>query len=193
MHIYCDTADPADLARWAAHPWIGGFTTNPTLFATAGADDPWAHAKQLVTLTDRPISIDGPPEVWDLAPNVIRKVIGPHPGYTARLNYTAVCTVAQAAALGDVHPAAIVSVFCGRIMDTGRDPRPVLDAARRTGGQVLWASVREPYNIVQAEQYGCDIVTVPPAILAKWFDWHAKPLEVVAAETVAQFARDATW
>lgn len=184
MRVFVDSGDLDELREWLAHPWISGATTNPTLMG--GTPDAWAWAKELVGLTDKPVSIDGPREVWDLGPNVWRKVT--EPKHHERINLTAICAPSQVPE--HLPSEAIISVFCGRIMDTGRDPRPVLDAARRTGAQVLWASVREPYNLVQAEQAGCDIVTAPPAILRKYLDWYGKPLEVVAAETIAQFDRD---
>jgi transaldolase len=190
MRVFVDSASLAEVEEWNEHPWVSGFTTNPTLMRGI-ANDPWVWAKELVKLTDKPVSIDGPPEVWELGTTVWRKVTA----YDSqahkfnRTNLTAICTVEQVPGYVDEHD--IVSVFAGRIMDTGRDPQPVIDAAKETGAQVLWASVREPYNIVQAEWAGCDIVTVPPAILRKFLDWQGKPLEVVAAETIAQFERDA--
>jgi transaldolase len=188
LKIFLDSADLNEIAT--AHPWVTGFTTNPTLMRQAETGAGWAeHAVKAAN--GLPISIDGPESVWDLGPNVWRKVAD-HADERmgdGRLNLTAVCTTAQVPAF-PLHPEAIVSVFAGRIMDTGRDPRPVIDRAKQTGAQVLWASVREPYNIVQAERAGCDIVTVPPAILRKWLDWHGKPLEVVAQETIAQFEQD---
>jgi transaldolase len=187
VRLFCDTASPADIEEWDAHPWVSGFTTNPTLFRQAGASDAWLHAKTLVGLTTKPISIDGPESVWALGEHVWRKVVTPVAD--ARANFTAVCTTGQVERVR-LASTAIVSVFAGRIMDTGRSPQPVIDLARRTGAQVLWASVREPFNIVQAEQAGCDIVTVPPTILRKWLDWNGKPLETVVAETIAQFAKD---
>jgi transaldolase len=188
MRIFVDTASLAEIEEWDEHPWVSGFTTNPTLFRQAGASDAWLHAKTLVGLTTKPISIDGPESVWALGEHVWRKVVTP----VARANCTAVCTTGQVERVR-LASTAIVSVFAGRIMDTGRSPQPVIDLARRTGAQVLWASVREPFNIVQAEQAGCDIVTVPPTILRKWLDWSGKPLEVVAEETIGQFERDASW
>jgi transaldolase len=196
MKLYVDTASLSEIEEWDEHPWVSGFTTNPTLMRTmSGPNFESVHsnamdwARELVALTDKPVSIDGPPEVLELGPNVYRKVSKiPDRKYgdihNPRFNLTAVCTVQQ------VQWAGIISVFAGRIMDTGRDPQPVIDAAKATGAQVLWASVREPYNITQAEQAGCDIVTVPPAILRKYLDWNGKPLEVVAQETIAQFERD---
>lgn len=189
MRIYVDTASQAEIEEWDTHPWVSGFTTNPTLFKAAGVTDAWRHAERIVAATSKPISIDGPETVWALGEHVWRKVS--EPGGEPRTNYTAVCTVAQASYR--LHPTSIVSVFAGRIMDTGRDPAPVIVAAKRSGAQVLWASVREPYNILQAEAYGCDIVTVPPPILRKWIDWYGMPLEAVAELTRAQFEQDASW
>lgn len=189
MRIFADTASLDEIAEWDSHPWVSGFTTNPTLMRAAGASGmDWA--REVVALTDKPVSIDGPPEVWDLGPNVWRKVTKSEGSHVIAQNLTAVCSVGQVDKVL-LHPSCIVSVFAGRIMDAGQDPLPVIEAARKTCALVLWASVREPYNILQAEQAGCDIVTVPPVILRKWLDWNGKPLEVVAEETVAQFVRDA--
>jgi transaldolase len=187
MRIFVDTADLNEIDEWDEHPWVAGFTTNPTLMKNNGDADALAWAKELVSLTDKPVSIDGPPEVWELGPNVYRKVVNYDRG-GGPINHTAICHPRQL--WGSYSRTAIISVFCGRIMDTGRDPQRVIDAAIATGAQVLWASVREPFNIIQADRAGCDIVTVPPAILRKYLEWHGKPLETVAEETIAQFERD---
>lgn len=187
MRIFVDSASLAEVEEWNDHPWVSGFTTNPTLMR-AVVNDPMVWAKELVHLTNKPVSIDGPPEVSELGPNVYRKLVAVDEDYEAPINLTAICSVRCVPK--KLAPIDIISVFAGRIMDTGRDPQPVIDAAKRTGAQVLWASVREPYNIVQAERSVCDIVTVPPAILRKWIDWQGKPLETVASETIAQFDRD---
>ncbi len=184
MRIFIDSADPAEIEEWNEHPWVSGFTTNPTLVRAAGSD-----VRKLARLTEKCISIDGGPEVWEYGPHVWRKICSTEIAETlGPVNLTAICTVAQVPR--EVEQDHILSIFAGRIMDTGRDPQLIIDAALDTGGQVLWASVREPYNITQAEDAGCDIVTVPPAILRKWLEWNGKPLEVVAAETIAQFEAD---
>lgn len=194
MRVWVDTADLADIHRWVDHPWVSGFTTNPTLMRQAGATDAahWAE-KAVRAANGLPISIDGPVEVWRLGRNVYRKRTGYYNSdWTGqyKVNTTAVCSIEQVRQLKEVAPSDVISVFAGRILDTGRNPQPVIDAAKKTGAQVLWASVREPYHMVMAEQAGCDIITVPPAILTKWLDWHGKPLEQVAAETIAQFEKD---
>lgn len=207
MRIFCDTASLIEIEEWAAHPWVSGFTTNPTLFRQGGTfvvdGKAWDWAREAVRLAaGKPISIDGPAEVWGLGRSVWRK-LGPDQSIAMadanrysralhRVNWTAIVCPEQLAgwSMDGAFADQIVSVFAGRIMDTGRDPQPVIDAAKATGAQVLWASVREPYNIVQAEAAGCDIITVPPAILRKYLDWHGKPLEAVGAITVEQFDRD---
>jgi transaldolase len=191
IRIYVDTASLAEIEEWNEHPFVSGFTTNPTLmrqapFTVDGKAYQWA--KQVIALTDKPVSIDGPEDLWDLGDNVYLKVTRIPFSPRGKYNLTAICHAGQLA--GGISNRAIVSVFCGRIMDTGRNPQPVIDAAKGTGAKVLWASVREPYNIVQAERAGCDIVTVPPAILRKYLDWQGRPLEVVAEQTIAQFERD---
>lgn len=188
MRIFCDTASLAEIEEWNEHPWVSGFTTNPTLMKGAVRGEAMVWAKEVVSLTEKPISFDGPVDVWDLGPNVYRKVVKYPSKPKGPINHTAICCGKQLRP--HYRPTDIVSVFAGRIMDTGRDPQSLIDAAKAKGGQVLWASVREPYNILQAERAGCDIVTVPPAILRKYLDWLGKPLEVVAEETIAQFERD---
>lgn len=195
MRIWVDTAVPAEIEEWDEHPWVSGFTTNPTLIKQSGE-----RPQFLTTLTKKPISVDGPPDqVWALGRNVIVKVpINKWPQglykrctYDHRVNWTAFCDIGQWPNEWFASEYDVISVFAGRIMDTGRDPQLLIDRAKATKAQVLWASVREPYNITQAEQAGCDIVTVPPAILRKYLEWNGKPLEVVAEETIAQFHRDA--
>lgn len=188
MRIFVDTASLYEIELWNEHPWVAGFTTNPTLMKDNNSLSAWEWAKTAVSVTDKPISIDGPEELWLLGPNVYRKVVEPEPLDDGPLNHTAICHAGQ---LWDTYrPTDIISVFAGRIMDTGRLPTLLISKAKKRGGQVLWASVREPFNIVQAEAAGCDIVTVPPVILRKYFDWRLRPLAQVAEETIAQFERD---
>ena len=196
MRLWVDSAELPEIREWAGLSWIEGVTTNPTLFRAAGVTSPLEHARQLVGATSKPVCIDGPPHrIIPLGPNVIPKILRSEwtrPGRKDQrpVNITAVCSLDQFP-IPSLYPTDIVSVFAGRIMDTGRDPRPVIDAAKATGAQVLWASVREPYNIEQARAAGCDIVTVTPAILSKYVDWHDKPLAQVAEETIAMFQGDA--
>lgn len=193
LRLYVDSASLDEIREWAQHSWVSGFTTNPSLVRKDSGYGPgftrdWAKYA-VEAAAGKPISIDGPPEIWELGPNVYRKVIGKDFSLAGPVNLTAICTTEQTMVKG-LRSTDIISVFAGRIMDTGRNPQLVIEAACAIGAQVLWASVRESYNIIQAERAGCDIITVPPAILRKYLDWHGKPLEVVAEETIAQFDRD---
>lgn len=193
MHIWVDTANLDEIRQWVEHRWVSGVTTNPSLARAAGNRRGWKK-EAIAAVGGKAISIDGlesshfhyPENVWEK----VQVTLGPYRQERfMQTNWTAVCSISQIRCLRP-EPTDIVSVFAGRIMDTGRDPQPVIDAAKETGAQVLWASCREPYNLIQAEQAGCDIITVPPAILQKWLDWQGKPLETVADETIEQFRRD---
>lgn len=201
MQIYCDSADLVEIEEWNDHPDIHGFTTNPSLFKQAGITDAITFVKEVVRLTDKPVSIDGPPHlIVPLGDNIIPKILRSdwvRPGRTGSrpVNITAVCDRSQFPIPG-LTSADIVSVFAGRIMDTGRNPYLVIGDAKKTGARVLWASIREPFNVHQAQAAGCDISTVTPSILRKYLAWDHKPLDIVAAETIQQFRDDAerlTW
>ena len=116
-----------------------------------------------------------------------------------QLNVTAILTLGQvhlvAQALSESVPA-VVSVFAGRIADTGRDPEPLMRASKclletRPLAELLWASVREVLNIFQADRCGCDIVTVPHDILAKALKMAGSELATVSLDTVRMLASDA--
>jgi transaldolase len=115
------------------------------------------------------------------------------------LNITAILTTNQ---VRDVVQAldpkvpSVVSVFAGRIADTGRDPMPIMKESLKfvrqlPNSELLWASVREVLNVVQAELCGCDIVTVPPDILKKARSLWQKDLAELSLDTVKMFADDA--
>lgn len=223
ISLFSDGADLATMLEMYAKPWIRGFTTNPTLMRKAGVGDyeAFAHA-MLQAIPDRPISFEvfaddeGEMELQALAiatwgRNVNVKIpvtnragvfMGPlirrlaEAGVT--LNVTAILTLEQvkrvAAALTPDVPA-IVSVFAGRIADTGVDPVPVMAEAKwllraRPQAQLLWASPRELLNIFQADEAGCDIITVQPEILRK-ISLIGKDLAAYSRETVEMFHRDA--
>jgi transaldolase len=116
-----------------------------------------------------------------------------------KLNITAIMTLAQ---VRDVSQAlnpkvpSVVSIFCGRIADTGVDPLPLMRAARvvleaTPQAELLWASVREVYNLIQAVESGCDIVTVPHDILAKAATMLGMDLTALSLDTVKMFTNDA--
>ncbi len=187
LRIFIDSAELADIVKYDADPNISGFTTNATLVKRAGAD-----VDKLIASTRKDISVErGASSYSNLGSHVRWKITDPKPidpFRNERWNLTAVCSRSQVP-IG-LPRDTIISVFAGRIMDTGRSPEPVIEAAKRTDGRVLWASSRSVYDITMAEQMGCDIITVTPAIYEKYREWNGKPLELVAEETIAQFERD---
>jgi transaldolase len=212
------------MVKMAHNPLIQGFTTNPTLMRKAGVNDYETFARRvLATITDRPVSFevfaDDFPSMAEQAraiatwgPNVNVKIpVSTTKGQSSNeliralssegvtLNITAIFTLDQvrgvAAALDPSTPA-IVSVFAGRIADTGVDPIPHMRActeilASRPKAELLWASTRELLNIFHAEEAGCDIVTVPNEFLAK-LNLIDKDLSEYSRETVQLFYKDAT-
>jgi transaldolase len=223
IRLFSDGADLASILEMAAKPWIQGFTTNPTLMRKAGVQDYEAFARTLVAVVpDRPISLEVFAEdeaemerqamtlaSWGANINVKIPVtnragvfLGPLIRRLAQagvaLNVTAILTLDQVEHVAEALPPeapAIISVFAGRIADTGIDPVPLMAWAKvllreRPRAQLLWASPREVLNIFQAEQAGCDIITVPPEILRK-LDLVGKDLAAYSRETVEMFHRDA--
>ena len=223
IKIFADGADLKSMREAAASPLIKGFTTNPTLMRQAGVSDYRAFALEVLkAIPDRPVSFevfaDDLPTMADQAHviaswgrNIYVKIpvsntkgefTGPLIAALSRagikLNVTAVLTVEQVsrigAALADGVPA-IVSVFAGRIADTGRDPIPAMKEALRAlhgrpDAELLWASPREVLNIFQADDMGCDIITVTNEHLKK-LALIGKDLGDYSRETVVMFYRDA--
>jgi transaldolase len=223
VKIYADGADKAAMLALYAKPWIKGFTTNPTLMAKAGITDYAGFARDvLAAIPDRPVSLEVFADdfsemerqartIASWAPNVYVKIPVTntrrepatdlicrlsHSG--VKLNVTAIMTLGQVRevvqALGGGAPSS-VSVFAGRIADTGRDPVPVMAAAlelvrMHAGIELIWASPRELLNIYQADAIGCDIITVTGDILKK-LDCIGKNLLDYSLDTVEMFYNDA--
>jgi transaldolase len=198
MLIFADTANLSDIEKYDADDKISGFTTNPTIFKNEGVTDALSHAHKICGLTDKPVSIDGPPvAIRQLGKNAIPKVAVPMftdlPGsyVDGVTNWTAVCSPVQIDILrrGVVHPQDIVSVFAGRIMDTGTAPVHMIKAAHDLGCKVLWASTRSLYDISMAERLGCDIITLQPQFIEK-LGMLGEHLDKVAQRTLKQFHDD---
>ena len=224
IKIFADGASVPSILESAKNPRIAGFTTNPTLMRKDGVSDYRAFAKEVLAhVKTQPISFevfaDEFPEMrrqaleiktW--ADNVYVKIpitntrressiplVKELASSGVKLNVTAICTLDQvrdtAAALAGGAPS-VVSVFAGRIADTGRDPVPLMREALgicRAAGkaiELLWASPRELLNIIQAAEVGCDIITVTPDLLKK-LDLVGKDLADYSLETVQMFFRDA--
>lgn len=224
IKIFADGADLASMVALAAQPHIRGLTTNPTLMRQAGISDYKAFAADvLAAIPDKPISFevfaDEPVEMLRQArqiaswgENVYVKIpvtttdgASTNPMVTelssngVKLNVTALMTpdqVSSVAAAMEPGVPAIISVFAGRVADTGRDPVPLMTECvdqllHRNEIELIWASPRELLNIFQADAIGCDIITVTPDLLKK-LELVGKDLAVFSLETVQMFYRDAT-
>lgn len=223
VKIFADGADLEGMREMARHPWIKGFTTNPTLMRKAGVVDYRAFARDvLVAIPDRPISFEvfsdefgemahQAREIATWGKNVYVKipvtntrrepstrVIRDLSSAGVKVNVTAILALDQvrdvAAALAGGAPA-YVSVFAGRVADTGRDPVPLMAAACEIVAvspniELIWASPREVLNIFQADAMGCHIITVTNDILKK-LDTVGKDLHEFSLETVRMFRGDA--
>jgi transaldolase len=223
VKIFADGADIDGMLALVKNPLIKGFTTNPTLMRKAGVSDYEAFARNvLAVITDRPVSFEVFADdneamlaqgrvIGSWASNVNVKipvtntkgefcgpVIEALSAEGVAVNVTAIMTVDQvrdvARCLSAKTPA-IVSVFAGRIADTGRDPIPImtecLEVLRdRPRAELLWASPRELLNIFHADQVGCHIITVTSDLLAK-LSGVGKDLGRFSLETVQMFRRDA--
>jgi len=224
VKIFADGADLEGMFSLYRDPLIKGLTTNPTLMRKAGIEDYEAFAKDVLQVVKtKSISFevfsDDFPEmrrqalkIRDWQENVFVKIpitntrsessiplIKELAAAKVPLNITAILTLKQVrdvTAVLNPNVPAIVSVFAGRIADTGKDPEPAMRASKALladlpKAELLWASVREVLNIIQADNCGCDIVTVPHDILKKAMTLFAMDLEKLSLDTVKMFAKDA--
>ncbi len=224
IKLFADGADLKDMVALYKDPRIVGFTTNPTLMRKAGITDYQGFAREVLkAIPDRPVSFevfaDDNDDMerqarviasWGANVNVKIPVTNTKGVSTAPivrrlskdgvvLNVTAIMTVAQVREVADAlapDTPAIVSVFAGRIADTGVDPIPHMIACRkelagRPKAELLWASPRELLNVFHAVEAGCHIITATPDILAK-LALVGKDLNTYSLETVQMFHRDAT-
>lgn len=223
VKIFADGADRKAILDLYANPLIKGFTTNPTLMRQAGVKDYEAFARELLTeIKDRPFSLEvfsdefaemerQAMKLAALGDNVYVKIpvtntrresAAPLVHRLARrgvkVNATALLTLAQVREIRDQlagGPPSIISVFAGRVADTGVDPVPLMRSALETVAanrniEIIWASPREVFNIVQADQIGCHIITVTPELLKK-LPMLGTDLADLSLETVKMFHRDA--
>ena len=220
VQIFADGADKTSMLELYRQPHIKGFTTNPTLMRAAGITDYQGFARDLLaTIQDRPISFevfaDDEPEMEEQArhiaawgKNVFVKIpvmstngaptyelIRHLSGEGIQLNVTALLTVEQVRSVCETLKArAYVSVFAGRIADTGRDPVPLMREAvsmvNDANAQLIWASPRELLNVFQADEIGCHVITATADILKK-LPLVGKDLHEFSQETVQMFRGDA--
>jgi len=223
VKIFADGADINDMKKAYKEGVVKGFTTNPTLMKKAGVADYERFAKDVLSeITDLPISFEVFSDDFDSMEREAMKIAGWGKNVNIKipitntkgessialikklssaglfLNVTAILTVAQVKAVAEaISPSSqtIVSVFAGRIADTGRDPKPyMIESAKilasNKNAYLLWASSRELLNIIEAEECGCKIVTVTPDILRK-LPMIGKDLTELSLDTVKMFYKDA--
>ena len=197
MQFYADTANLSDIKKYNEDDRIAGFTTNPTIFKNVGVTDARSHVQKILSLTGKPVSVDGPPQIV-AEMGAIPKIPVPmyqdkvnREGVEGPINFTAVCSYVQLEVLknSDVRPHDIISVFCGRIMDSGTPPTNILLTAHELGARVLWASTRALYDVRMAERLGCDIITLQPVFIEK-LDMLGEHLDKIAVRTLKQFHDD---
>ena len=220
--IFCDIADINLIKKFDKKNIVKGFTTNPSLMRKAGAKDYKDYAKKILNICKtKPVSLevfaDNNDEMLEQAlkinswgknvfvkipitnskgkssKNLIKKLINKK----IKLNITAIMTVSQIKHLMSLNfkSECILSIFCGRIADSGVDPKITIKNVKKLTKnkrniKLLWASCRELYNIIEAEKTGCDIITVPNEILKK-MKLFGKNLKSYSLETVKDFYKDA--
>ena len=224
IKVFADGANAQEMVHAYREKWVDGFTTNPSLMRKSGVTDYEKFAKDvLAQIPDLPISFEvfsddlagmerEARKIKTWGNNVYIKIpcqntkgestaslIQKLAKEGAHLNITAILTlkkVKEVVAALDPKVPSVVSVFAGRVADTGVDPVPAMREAAKLCGplpacELLWASTRETLNLFQAEQCGCKIVTVPNDILKK-LNLVGKSLEEVELDTVRTFFKDST-
>jgi len=223
VKLFADGADKTGMLEMYRKPFVKGFTTNPTLMRKAGISDYRGFAREILeAIPDRPISFEVFSDEFDEMERQAREIAtwGPNvyvkipitntrrePSYDlvhslshegVKVNVTAMLTLEQvravAGALRGGAPSC-VSVFAGRIADTGVDPVPIMAESVRLlanvpGAELIWASPRELLNVFQAEAVGCHIITATNDILKK-LDLIGKDLADYSLDTVKMFFNDA--
>ncbi|MBV9101576.1 MAG: transaldolase [Candidatus Dormibacteraeota bacterium] len=224
VEIFADGADRDAIVELAKNPLVKGFTTNPTLMRAAGIRDYDAFARDVISaVSSMPVCFEVFADDFDemyrqalliagWGENVYVKIpVTDTQGRSsmpvarrlalagAKLNITAMFTPAQveeACAALQGGPSSFLSVFAGRIADSGRDPVPIMRRCLRIMRdhpqlRLIWASPREVLNVIQADEIGCHVITVTHDLLKKLSNV-GKPLDQFSLETVAMFHRDAT-
>ncbi|EKD77212.1 MAG: hypothetical protein ACD_42C00440G0007 [uncultured bacterium] len=223
VKIFADGADKSSMMEMYHQPFIKGFTTNPTLMRKAGINDYEKFAREMVAcIPDRPISFEvfsddfkemhaQALKIASWGKNIYVKIpVSNTKGESSvslirelasegvKQNVTALMTLQQVEVVNNAlakGPAACISVFAGRIADTGRDPLPIVKTALQIMSsnsqlELIWASPRELLNIIQADEIGCHIITVTNDVLKK-LPLIGKELSEYSLDTVKMFRNDA--
>ncbi|UXR68902.1 MULTISPECIES: transaldolase [unclassified Staphylococcus] len=222
VQVFADGADIEQMKQAYQNKEVDGFTTNPSLMAKAGVKDYTAFAQDVVkAIPDASISFEvfgDDMETMEKEAKVIQQfgenifvkipivntkgesmlpLIEKLSAQGVKLNVTAVYTIEQVQAITDAVTEGVetyVSVFAGRIADTGVDPLPLMKESVRIthskkGVQLLWASCRELFNVIQADEIGADIITCPADVVKKVSNI-GRDIESLSVDTVKGFAKD---
>jgi len=222
IKIFCDSADLKIIKKFNNNPLVSGFTTNPSLMRAAGAKDYKNYSKKLLDICKKkPISFEVFADSYNQMlkqANIIStwgknvyvkipvvnskgkfsgKLIKILSKKRVKLNITAVYTVNQVKEIIknlEKNSITIISIFSGRMSDTGKDPVPIVKKSsvltkRFKNVDILWASTREAYNYLQAKNCGCSIITMPPEIIEK-ISKFGKTYSDLTLDTVKKFLED---
>ena len=221
IKIYCDNADLKLIKKFNAKNLVKGFTTNPSLMRSAGAKDYKEYSKKILKTTKKPVSLevfaDNIDEMisqgltiskWSKNVYVKIPIVNSKGLFTGKaikylnnkkikLNITAVYSTDQTRKILkniNMNSKVIISIFAGRMADSGKDPLPVFRESIKLSKkfknvEILWASTREAYNYLEAKNLGCHIITIPPKIIEK-IEKFGKSKRNLTIDTVKGFLFD---
>jgi len=219
--IFCDIADIKLIKKFDKKKIVKGFTTNPSLMRKAGAKNYKNYSEKILKITKKPVSfevfadnesdmIDQGRKIYKWGRNIfvkvpivnskgklMSKVIKTLNNEKIKLNVTAVYTSSQTKKILkniDKKTKVIISIFAGRMGDTGKDPLPEFKKSINLSKNyknvsILWASTREAYNFTQARQLKCDIITIPPSLIEK-IEIFGNTFDQLTKQTVNGFLAD---
>ena len=221
IKIYCDNADLKLIKKFNTKNLVKGFTTNPSLMRSAGAKDYKEYSEKILKTTKKPVSLevfaDNIDEMisqgltiskWSKNVYVKIPIVNSKGLFTGKaikylnnkkikLNITAVYSTDQTRKILkniNMNSKVIISIFAGRMADSGKDPLPVFKecinlSKKFKNVEILWASTREAYNYLEAKNLGCHIITIPPKIIEK-IEKFGKSKRNLTIDTVKGFLSD---
>ncbi len=221
IKIYCDIADLKLIKKFNTKNLVKGFTTNPSLMRSAGAKDYKEYSEKILKTTKKPVSLevfaDNIDEMisqgliiskWSKNVYVKIPIVNSKGVFTGKaikylnnkkikLNITAVYSIDQTKKILkniNMKSKVIISIFAGRMADSGKDPLPVFKecinlSKKFKNVEILWASTREAYNYLEAKNLGCHIITIPPKIIEK-IEKFGKSTRNLTIDTVKGFLSD---
>ena len=221
IKIYCDNADLKLIKKFNTKNLVKGFTTNPSLMRSAGAKDYKEYSEKILKTTKKPVSLevfaDNIDEMisqgltiskWSKNVYVKIPIVNSKGLFTGKaikylnnkkikLNITAVYSTDQTRKILkniNMNSKVIISIFAGRMADSGKDPLPVFRESIKLSKkfknvEILWASTREAYNYLEAKNLGCHIITIPPKIIEK-IEKFGKSKRNLTIDTVKGFLSD---